>query len=299
MPISDLSARRISDFLGATLDGTDRAVSRVATLKNPLEGALIFAVDPVAHADAVRAAAAAGATIIVPAGEHPAQGDGSFIIVGNPRAAFADAVREFFEPRPTPGVAATAIVHPTASIDPTASIGHFSVIGAGAVIGASGEVRHHVVIGADVRIGDRSLIKSHAVIGEEGFGIETDADGNNIRLPHIGSVVLAESVEVGAFTTVCSGTIEPTTIGAFTKVDDHVHVAHNVSIGRNAIITACAEISGSVQIGDRVWVSPNASVIQGVTVGDDALIGIGAVVIRSVPASEVHFGNPAKKFRDR
>ncbi|WP_309620551.1 LpxD N-terminal domain-containing protein [Salinibacterium sp.] len=295
----DLSAVRVGEFLQAPVVGPDTGITALATLSNPREGALVFAVDPVKFADEVARAAEAGAIILVPVIEGVSYDGGTFIVVDNPRAAFAAAVREFFEPRPCAGISPTAMIHESAMIDPTASVGHFSVIGAGASIGAGVEIRHHVVIGVDVVIGAKSLIKSHAVIGEEGFGVEPDAEGNNLRLPHVGSVVLGDSVEVGAFTTVCSGTIEPTTVGPFTKIDDHVHVAHNVSIGSNVIITACAEISGSVRIGDRAWVSPNASIIQGVSVGDNALIGIGAVVIRSVPASEVHFGNPAKKFRDR
>jgi UDP-3-O-[3-hydroxymyristoyl] glucosamine N-acyltransferase len=105
-------------------------------------------------------------------------------------------------------------------------------------------------------------------------------------------------VEVGNFTTVCSGTITPTVVGDYTKIDDHVHVAHNCRIGRNVVITACAELSGSITMEDDVWIGPNASLIQGISVGKNALIGIGAVVTKSVPANEVQFGNPARRFRD-
>lgn len=299
MPTNDLSAFRIANYLGALVIGPDVIISAVAALGNPRSGSLAFVTDPEKYAAELTRAAALGAAILVPRRDDLPSEGGTFIVVDNPRAAFAASVREFFEQRPTAGISPSAIVHDSAIVDPSASVGHFSVIGEGVKIGAGAEIRHHVVIGARVIVGANSVIKSHAVIGEEGFGIEPDADGNNVRLPHLGSVVLAESVEVGAFTTVCSGTIEPTTVGPFTKIDDHVHVAHNVSIGANVIITACAEISGSVRVGDRAWISPNASIVQGVTIGNDALIGIGGVVIRSVPASEVHFGNPAKKFRDR
>jgi UDP-3-O-[3-hydroxymyristoyl] glucosamine N-acyltransferase len=208
-------------------------------------------------------------------------------------------VRRFFTPAVVPGVAATAVVHPSARVALSASIGEFTVIGPGVVIAENAELRHHVVVGARVRVGAGSLIKSHAVLGEEGFGIEKDENGDNVRIPHSGSVIIGDDVEVGNFTTVCSGTITPTVVGDRTKIDDHVHIAHNVTIGRNVIITACAEVSGSVRIEDDVWIGPNASVIQGLTLGARCLVGMGSVVVRSIPADEVHFGSPARKMRSK
>ena len=272
----------------------------IATVAEATAGRLCFAGDPGQYALQVSAALASGAIVLVPEGHDSVPpGEGAVIAVLNPRAAFADAVRQFFAPGVKPGIAATAIVHPSAVIAESASIGEFTVIGRDAAIGERVEVRHHTVIAAGARIGAGSLIKSHAVIGEEGFGIDKDEHGNNLRLPHLGSVMIGEQVEVGNFTTVCSGTISPTRVGDFTKIDDHVHIAHNVQIGRNVVITACAEVSGSVVIEDEVWIGPNASVIQGLTLGARSLIGMGSVVVRSVPADEVHFGSPARKVRSK
>lgn len=294
-----VTASAIAAALGASLEGTDREVVAVAPLSDARRDALTFAVDATKSAQQVRAALDDGAVVIVAAGDGvPEAGSGAVITVVNPRGAFAIAVQSFFVPAVLPGVAATAVVHPSALIDPTAHIGEFSVVGAGVVVGPHAEVRNHVVLGDRVRLGAHAVIKSHAVIGEEGFGVDKDADGNNVRLPHVGSVIIGDHVEVGNFTTVCSGTLAPTRIGDFTKIDDHVHVAHNCHIGSNVIITACAEISGSVTVGDRAWFGPNSSVIQGVTIGEDALVGIGAVVTKSVPANEVQFGSPARRVRD-
>lgn len=295
-----VTSRAIAEALGATHQGDPVDMVGIATIADAGSGQLCFATDPVRYAEQVQAALAAGAVVMMPAGDGDASpGAGAIIAVPNPRAAFAEAVRRFFAPTVESGVAETAVVHPTAQIAPTASIGAFAVIGPGVVIGDHVEVRHHVVISAGVRIGAGSLIKSHAVIGEDGFGIDKDDDGNNVRLPHLGSVVLGEQVEVGSFTTVCSGTIAPTTVGDFTKIDDHVHISHNVQIGRNVIITACAEVSGSVVIEDEVWIGPNASVIQGLTLGARSLIGMASVVVKSVPADDVQFGSPARKVRSK
>lgn len=292
-----ISASAVAADLGATLHGPDIGIVSLAPIGDAGDAQLTFVLDPVGRASELTAALRAGAVVLVPEGVDLPDA-GSTITVGNPRAAFAKAVARHFAPRVDPGVAETARIHPDADVHPSASIGEYTVVREGAVVGAGAEIRDHVVIGRGVHIGPSALIKSHAVIGEEGFGIEKDGDGNNLRIPHVGSVRLDANVEVGNFTTVCSGTIAPTTIGAYTKIDDHVHVAHNCRIGRNVIITACAEISGSVIIEDDVWIGPNASIIQGVTLGEHSLLGIGAVALKSIPADEVRVGNPARRLGD-
>lgn len=291
------TAATIAAELSATLIGDDLAVTRPLPLTHAVAGSLTFVGDIERYADAYAAALRAGAVILAPAGTEVTPGGSAAVIpVANPRAAFGQIVAAHFAPIAEPGIAATARVHASAVVDPTATIGEYSVVRAGAVVGAHAEIRDHVVIGREVEVGAHALIKSHAVVGEEGFGIEKDADGNNFHVPHIGSVRLSAYVEVGNFTTVCSGTIIPTIVGEYTKIDDHVHIAHNCQIGRNVIITACAEISGSVVIEDDVWIGPNVSVLQGLTLAKDSLLGIGAVAVRSVPENEVRVGNPAKRL---
>ncbi|MCZ4300527.1 LpxD N-terminal domain-containing protein [Microbacterium oxydans] len=293
-----VTAAVIAEQLSAALAGSDRAVTGLAPLGEAAEGDLTFVVDPVANADAAASALRAGAILLSPPTLNTDGLVGTAILVQNARAAFAQAVAAHFARRLAPGIATTARVDPAAEVHPGAHVGEYTVIRAGAVIAEGTEIRDHVVIGHDVVIGAHALIKSHAVIGEEGFGMERDVNGDNIRIPHVGSVIIEDHVEVGNFTTVCSGTISPTRVGDHTKIDDHVHVAHNCRIGRNVIITACAEVSGSVVIDDDAWIGPNASVIQGVTLGRNSLLGIGAVAVKSVPADEVRIGNPARRLGD-
>lgn len=293
-----LLASALAAEFDATLRGPDVTIAGLAPLGEADAAQLTFVVDPTGRrADDTVRALIAGAVVLVPIGAEITV-EGSTIEVENPRSTFAQVVARHFAPRVEPGIATTARVHPTARVDASASVGEYTVIREGAVVEAGAEIRDHVVIGRNVRVGPSNLIKSHAVIGEEGFGMEKDDDGNNMRIPHIGSVRLDAHVEVGNFTTVCSGTIAPTTVGAFTKIDDHVHVAHNCRIGRNVIITACAELSGSVVVEDEAWIGPNASVIQGVTLGEHSLLGIGAVALKSIPADEVRVGNPARRLGD-
>jgi acetyltransferase-like isoleucine patch superfamily enzyme len=128
---------------------------------------------------------------------------------------------------------------------------------------------------------------------------DEDDDGNNIRLPHLGGVIIGNYVEIGSLTTVCSGTIEPTRISNHCKIDDHVHIAHNIVMDDNCIIVACAEISGSVHLEPGVWVGPNSATVEGLTLAADTLLGVGAVVTRSTEPNGIYAGNPAKRLRDR
>ena len=137
-------------------------------------------------------------------------------------------------------------------------------IGNGAVIGKNVSIFTGARIGPNVKIGSNSIIRENAVIGGWGFGIAKKKDCRLIRIPHIGGVIIGEHVEVGALTTICSGTIDPTVIENSVKIDDHVHIAHNCVIGENTVVTACAEVSGSVNIGHNCWIAPNVSIINGI-----------------------------------
>jgi UDP-3-O-[3-hydroxymyristoyl] glucosamine N-acyltransferase len=221
----------------------------------------------------------------------------SVIVAGNPRLAFARAVARYFEERPPPIIAATAIIPASATIGPGVDIGHYSVIGEGVSIGAGTRIGNHVSIGPGTRIGARCVIKSHAVIGEHGYAFEMSEEGKPIHLPHVGGVHIGDDVEVGSFTTIVRGTIGDTILSDHAKIDDHVHIAHNVRIGEGAFVIANAEVSGSVDVGARAWIAPQASILNGLSIGEDAVVGLGAVVTRSVASGDVVVGNPARVIR--
>ena len=157
-------------------------------------------------------------------------------------------------------------------------------------------VMEGAVIHDGVTIGANSVIGNNAVIGGQGFGFALDDDRPPLRIRHLGGVNIGEGVEVGALSTVCAGTITPTTIGDHCKIDDHVHVAHNVQMGEQCIITGCVEISGSVTIGDKAWLGPNCAIRNGLSIGAGALVGVGAAVLKSVPDGVTVAGNPARQL---
>jgi UDP-3-O-[3-hydroxymyristoyl] glucosamine N-acyltransferase len=182
-------------------------------------------------------------------------------------------------------------------IHPSARVGVNTVIANGVKIGADTVIGHNVVIGREVVIGERCNIKSGAVLGEEGFGFERDESGVAVRLPHIGTVIIGNDVEVGSLTTVCRGTLGNTIICDGVKIDDHVHIAHNIRVDEHAFIIACAEISGGVSIGKRAWIAPGSIILNQLSVGDDAVVGLGAVVVKSVESGVTVVGNPARPLK--
>jgi acyl-[acyl carrier protein]--UDP-N-acetylglucosamine O-acyltransferase len=266
--------------LGLTLVGQDRDILVVAPLGELCGGALSFS-------NASRAFADAPFAVVIAPGSSE-RGGVTLMQSARPRLDFARALHLIaaeggFEGGEMPP-----------RIDPTARIGENVVIGPGAQIGAGTRIHHNVVIGAGVRIGRDCVIKSGTVIGEQGFGFERDENGVPIRMLHIGGVVIGDGVELGSLNTVCRGTLHDTVVEDHVKTDDHVHIAHNCHVGRGALLTACAELSGGVVVGAGAWLGPNCSIIQKVDIGPGAFVGIGAVVTRDVPANAKVAGNPAR-----
>lgn len=238
----------------------------------------------------------AGAVICLKEAKKPEGHPCILIPVENPRLIFTKILQKFAEQEITGKVEETAVIGENCQIDPSAYIGHYVVIGDNVVVGKNSVIRHHVVINNDTVIGENAIIKSHCVIGEKGFGFEIE-NGIPLTVPHIGGVVIGNNVEIGSFTTIVKGTLDNTILRDFVKVDDHVHVAHNVELDTGVLVTACAEISGSTKIGERTWIAPNASVIDGISVGEDVVIGMGAVITRSVEDKAIVVGNPGKVIK--
>lgn len=217
-----------------------------------------------------------------------------FVYSSDPRLLFAKLMTTLLPKNNSTLIHPTAVIGCNCTIGNGCSIGAYSVIGDNVTIGDDTEIRQHVVISDNVSIGSRCLIKSGSIVGEEGFGFATEPDGTPIRIPHIGSVVVENDVEIGSLNTICSGTLTPTLLESNVKLDDHVHIAHNVIIRSKTLITACVEVSGSVDIGECVWIGPNSTVVDNITIGAGAFIGAGANILKSIPADSRVIGLPSK-----
>ena len=199
-----------------------------------------------------------------------------FLYVKNPKRALAIVGNQFFVEKPQSGI------HPTA---------RKATIGEGTVISP------FVRIYDNVSIGKECFIKEGAVIGGGGFGFERDEEGNRFRFPQIGGVQIGDHVDIGGNTCIDRGALSDTILEDYAKVDNLCHIAHNAHIGKNAVIVACAEVSGSCTIGEETWVGPNACIRDQRNVGDNTLIGMGSVVAKHIGNNEVWAGNPAKLMR--
>ncbi len=233
----------------------------------------------------------------------------------DPYTAYA-RVAQLFEDVNSPwgaGIHPSAIIDPTATIAPSASIGPLTMIGAGVSLGAGSTVGAGCVIetgttigegcridsGAIIRrqctIANRVIIQSCAVIGSEGFG---NARENNrfLRIPCFGTVVIEDDAEIGAGTTIDRGNFEPTVIRRGAKLDNLIHIAHNVTIGFDTAIAAQTGIAGSTTIGNRVIIAGQAGLIGHITVGDDSFIAAKAGVAKDVKQGEKITGYPARNL---
>jgi len=174
-------------------------------------------------------------------------------------------------------------------IHPSAFIGNNVSIGSGSVIGSCVFINDNVIIGKNCNIMHGS------VIGSDGFGYEKDLDGSWFKIPHIGSVIIGDNVDIGANTCIDRGTIGNTIIGNDVKIDNLVHIAHNVKVGDGSFIIANAMVAGSCEIGKFTWVAPSSSIREGISVGDGSIVGMGSVVTKSVQPNTTVMGVPARE----
>ena len=292
-PHRPLTATDIASFLAVPLTGIDCEVNTVASLDNVCTNSLTFS-----KSRFTDAMVASMRSVCIITKEPPDNsGENAFILVDNPRLAFAKVLAEFFVERKKSGVGQYTVIDPTVKIGKDVVIGNNCTIGCNVVIGDYTEIHNNVVLVDGVHVGKHCRIKSNTVIGEKGFGFPLEKDGTPVELPHLASVRIADYVEIGALNTVVGGALNSTLIHSYVKTDDHVHIAHNCKIGAKTLITACAEISGSVVIGENCWLGPNCSIMNKIKIGDNCYIGLGSVVLKDVPSGAVMAGNPAKLIR--
>lgn len=190
-------------------------------------------------------------------------------------------------------------IHPTAVIGEGVKLGRFVKIGpyvhleAGCVIGDYCQIGSGTHI-ANTELGKGVIIGSNTSIGGNGFGFSKLAGSEEYaQFPHYGRVIIADRVSIGSNTCIDRGSLKDTLIGPGVKIDNLVHIAHNVEIGANSLIIACAMIAGSTIIGENVWVAPGSSVRNALRIGSNAIIGLAATVTKDVSEGQTVMGSPA------
>ena len=196
----------------------------------------------------------------------------------------------------------TATIQPFASILPGASVGPRTVIYPGSYlgrrvqIGADCVVWNNVVIGDNCILGSRVILQPGAVIGADGFGF-VRRKKKFIKIQHVGVVVLEDDVEIGANATIDRGTLGQTIICRGVKLDNLVHIAHNVKVGEHTVMAAQAGISGSTIIGKRVMMGGQVGTVDHLMIGDDAILIAQSGVTGNIPTGSKVSGYPARSHR--
>jgi UDP-3-O-[3-hydroxymyristoyl] glucosamine N-acyltransferase len=233
------------------------------------------------------------------------------LVTREPQACYARAAGRLHRPRRHQG--GPDAIHSTAEIAEGAVIGPGAVIGAGARVGAGSEIGPNsvigpgVVIGRDCRVGanavigfallgDRVRILAGAVVGEAGFGVAGSSTGT-VDVPQLGRVIIEDDVSIGACACIDRGAWDDTVIGAGTKIDNLVQIAHNVRLGRSCLLAGHVGLSGSVTVGDGAIFGGRAGIADHLNIGAGAQVAAASGVMHDIPAGERWAGLPAKPVR--
>ena len=311
------TAADLARAIGATLEGDGSiGLSGVAAPERASSSDLIF-VDSAKHCE--RAAASAAQCVVVP--ENIFVPGKTLLRAKEAKVAFAKAAALLREPSLiASGVHPTAIIAPLAKVAASASIGPYAVIGEDAHIGDNTQIGAHCVIGAgcwigedcrihprvtlyaNIRVGNRVEIHAGAVLGADGFGYAY-GEGKHWKFPQTGIIEIADDVEIGANATIDRGSLDDTRIAEGVKLDNLVHVGHNVKIGAHTIVAAQTGISGSSKLGHHVVVGGQVGIADHCTLEDQSVAGAQAGIPtgKVIRSGQVVWGTPARpldKFKE-
>jgi UDP-3-O-[3-hydroxymyristoyl] glucosamine N-acyltransferase len=292
-------------------------IGAVGAPLHAVEWQLVFAENETALAAAYASGAGAVITSRELAGDR---GSKPVLLVSHPKLAFARAAELLTPLHEQQGIHVSAYIDADASLEDGVFVGPNAVIQHGVRIGAYTRIDAGVVIGANVhmgkschlyprvvlysgtRLGNGVIVHAGAVLGSDGFGyVRDNATGEYTKFPQQGRLIIEDDVEIGANATIDRGALEETRIGRGTKLDNLVHVGHNVSIGRNVVIAAQTGVSGSSTIADGAIVGGQVGIADHVQIGPGAILGAQA----GIPSGKrihgpgvVFWGTPARPIKD-
>ncbi len=310
------SLKKICELTGATLipDAAGMLQVRdIAPMETAAEGEICFFYDKKAKAKASEIKASACVTTeelkpFVPQGV-------AVLVHPDPKTAYLTLNQAFYaEYAPQAGIAASAKIHPSAKIGQGCFVGENVVVAENAVVGdgcrleAGSYIGHGCVLGNNCRIGvnayvsytkmgNNCYIYSGARLGTDGFGFQF-MNGQHVRIPQVGLLLIGNDVEIGANTCVDRGALGNTVIGDGCRIDNLVQIAHNDKMGRGCVIVSQTGIAGSCTFGDYVVTGGQAGIADHINIGSGAQVAAQSGIMRDIEPQTVVMGSPAVPFKD-
>ena len=313
-----MQLKKVAELVHAHVVGNgDVEIVGVASIESASAGDLIF----VEEEKKLQQALESGASAVLVGDFGAGKTSKPLLICAQPRLAFARAARHLAPALERDyGIHSSALVHPSARlakevkvgervvIGERVEIGSGSRIGAGSVIGAKArmgndcDLHPNVTIYPGTQLGNRVVIHAGAVLGSDGFGyVRDEKTGHYEKFPQIGRLEIEDDVEIGANSTIDRGALDVTRIGRGTKIDNLVHVGHNVQIGEDVVIAAQTGLSGSALVKNNVVIGGQVGIADHVRIEDGAILGAQC----GVPSSKVirgrgivFWGTPARPIRE-
>ena len=307
-----MKLKELADILGADLSGPpDIEITGVAGFENAGEGCVTFISGPDRLKDLEKSRASAA---LVP--QDTPSSRLPLLRIKNPRLAFARAIELFYvKPYRAEGISPAASIgrnvsvgaepsiHACAVLDDDVNVGDRVTLypgvylGKGSMVGDDSVLHANVSVGEKVRIGKRVIIHAGTVLGSDGFGFVTEA-GRHHKIPQVGGVIIEDDVEIGGNCTIDRATLGNTVIKKGTKLDNQVHVAHNVTIGEHCLLAGQSGIAGSSTLGNHVVLGGQAGVSDHTIVGDQVMAGGKAVITKDVAPGQIIAGFNAMPLRN-
>ena len=314
MTAEGLTAQAVAELVGGRLLGDGAVTIRtVRPLDRAGPEALSFAISS-RYAEELRASRA-GAVLVPDALANAEPGPRTRIVVRDPYAALTRVMGILFPAPPArPGVDATARVGPGCVLGAEVQVGPFVVLGRGVRLGDRCRLAEGVSLGDQVSVGEdtvlgprvvcypgstigsRVVLKAGAVIGGDGFGYLSGAAGHS-RIPHVGGCIIEDEVEIGSNSCVDRGSVDDTVVGRGSKLDNLVHVGHNVRLGERCLVMAGVGIAGSTRIGNDVILAGHVGVTDHLVIGERARVAAKSAVFGDIPAGASFSGHPARPHR--
>jgi len=299
----------IAERIGGEIKGKNVEIKNIADIESAVSGEITFISNP-KYLSALKKTRASA--VIAPSGLDT---DIPAVVCENPYLGFAKTISLFREQPPLPDKGISSLASVSGAVAEGAAVGAFVFVGKGAKVGTGTALMPHVFIGEgaelgencfiypnvtvreNVKLGNNVIIHSGSVIGSDGYGYVQD-EGIHKKIPQAGNVVVEDNVEIGANVCIDRAALSSTVIGEGTKIDNLVHIAHNVKIGKHCLILGQTGIAGSTVIGDYTTLASQSGISGHLKIGSRVTVGARGGVIKDLPDGVLVSGFPARDHRE-